>query len=307
MNDMTDEVILETKDLTKKYKSNTALNGINLKLNRGKVYGFIGKNGAGKTTFIRMITGLAFPTSGELLLFSKSEAKDLQNARRNIGALVEGPSLYPYMSAKENLKAQQIGLGIDDDNNIDKLLELVGLSDVGNKKSHNFSLGMKQRLGIAMSLVADPDFLIWDEPINGLDPEGIKELRILIDRLNKEKGKTLLISSHILGELENTATDFIIIDKGNIIEEISKKELLDKRKDYIYITTSDNNRAIYILKDEFPNLNIKIDEDYIHIENFDNIDKLSILLSKNQINIRGMQREKESLEDYVFAKIGERK
>ncbi|WP_273360264.1 ABC transporter ATP-binding protein [Anaerococcus octavius] len=300
---MTEEVIVETKNLTKKYKHNTALNNINLKLEKGKVYGFIGKNGAGKTTFIRMITGLAFPTSGELSLFGNSREKELQEARRKIGALVEGPSLYPFMSAKENLKAQQIQLGKEDEREIGELLDLVGLSGVGNKKARNFSLGMKQRLGIAMSLIGNPDFLIWDEPINGLDPEGIKEIRILIDDLNN-KGKTLLISSHILGELENTATDFIIIDKGNIIENISKDELLNKRREYIDIVTSDNSGAISILKNKFPNVSIYIEGDHLLIENFsENIDYLSTLLSENQINIREMRRERESLEDYVFAKI----
>lgn len=300
---MTEEVIVETKNLTKKYKHNTALNNINLKLEKGKVYGFIGKNGAGKTTFIRMITGLAFPTSGELSLFGNSREKELQEARRKIGALVEGPSLYPFMSAKENLKTQQIQLGKEDEREIDELLELVGLSGVGNKKARNFSLGMKQRLGIAMSLIGNPDFLIWDEPINGLDPEGIKEIRILIDALNK-KGKTLLISSHILGELESTATDFIIIDKGKIIENISKDELLNKRREYIDIVTSDNSGAISILKNKFSNVSIDIEGDHLLIENFsENIDYLSTLLSENQINIREMRRERESLEDYVFAKI----
>lgn len=300
---MTEEVIVETKNLTKKYKHNTALNNINLKLEKGKVYGFIGKNGAGKTTFIRMITGLAFPTSGELSLFGNSREKELQEARRNIGALVEGPSLYPFMSAKENLKTQQIQLGKEDEREIDELLDLVGLSGVGNKKARNFSLGMKQRLGIAMSLIGNPDFLIWDEPINGLDPEGIKEIRILIDALNK-KGKTLLISSHILGELESTATDFIIIDKGKIIENISKDELLNKRREYIDIVTSDNSGAISILKNKFSNVSIDIEGDHLLIENFsENIDYLSTLLSENQINIREMRRERESLEDYVFAKI----
>ena len=300
---MMEEAIIETKNLTKKYKHNTALNNINLKLEKGKVYGFIGKNGAGKTTFIRIITGLAFPTSGELSLFGNSREKELQEARRKIGALVEGPSLYPFMSAKENLKAQQIQLGKEDEREIGELLDLVGLSGVGNKKARNFSLGMKQRLGIAMSLIGNPDFLIWDEPINGLDPEGIKEIRILIDDLNK-KGKTLLISSHILGELENTATDFIIIDKGNIIENISKDELLNKRREYIDIVTSDNSGAISILKNKFPNVSIYIEGDHLLIENFsENIDYLSTLLFENQINIREMRRERESLEDYVFAKI----
>lgn len=300
---MTEEVILEARNLGKKYRQNAALHNINLKLYKGKVYGFIGKNGAGKTTFIRMITGLGFPTSGELFLFGKTGEDELQKARRNMGALVEGPSLYPFMTAKENLRTQQIQLGIEDECEIDELLELVGLNDVGNKKARHFSLGMKQRLGIAMSLVGNPDFLIWDEPINGLDPEGIREIRTLIDDLNKKEGKTLLISSHILGELENNATDFILIDSGNIVEEISKDELLNKRKDYVYIVTSNNSQALRIIKNEFPNIVIRTDEDHLLIENFNDVDALSVLLLENQINIRELRREKESLEDYVFTRV----
>lgn len=302
---MKDEILLEIKNLTKKYKNNTALDNVNLRILKGKVYGFVGKNGAGKTTLIRMITGLAFPSTGEIYIFGNKEQEDLQNARRKIGALVEGPTLYPFMTAKENLRSQQIQKGINDEHEIEEILKLVNLENTGKKKARNFSLGMKQRLGIGLSLVGNPDFLIWDEPINGLDPEGIKQIRELINHLNTNLNKTILISSHILEELENTVTDFILIDKGKIIETITKEELSKLKTESIYINTSDNEKTINIFKEKFPNIEINKENEFVCIKNFnDNIDLLSSLLADNKIQIREMKKERESLEDYVFERIG---
>lgn len=302
---MKDEILIEIKNLTKKYKNNTALDNVDLRILKGKVYGFIGKNGAGKTTLIRMITGLAFPTSGEISIFGNKGEKDLQNSRKKIGALVEGPTLYPFMTAKENLRSQQIQKGINDENEIEEILKLVNLENTGKKKIRNFSLGMKQRLGIGLSLVGNPDLLIWDEPINGLDPEGIKQIRELINHLNKDLNKTILISSHILEELENTVTDFILIDKGKIIETITKEELSKYKKEYIFVNTSDNEKAINIIEEKFSKIEINKDAEFICIKNFNyNIDLLSSSLTDNKIQIREMKKERESLEDYVFERIG---
>lgn len=302
---MKDEILLEIKNLTKKYKNITALDNVNLRIVNGKVYGFIGKNGAGKTTLIRMVTGLAFPSSGEISIFGNTEQKDLQYERRKIGALVEGPTLYPFMTSKENLRSQQIQKGINDENEIEEILKLVNLENTGKKKVRDFSLGMKQRLGIGLSLVGNPDFLIWDEPINGLDPEGIKQIRELINHLNKDLNKTILISSHILEELENTVTDFILIDKGKIIETITKEELSKYKKEYIFINTSDNEKAINIIEEKFSKIEINKDTEFICIKNFNyNIDLLSSSLTDNKIQIREMKKERESLEDYVFERIG---
>ena len=302
---MKDEILLEIKNLTKKYKNITALDNVNLRIVKGKVYGFIGKNGAGKTTLIRMVTGLAFPSSGEISIFGNTEQKDLQHERRKIGALVEGPTLYPFMTSKENLRSQQIQKGINDENEIEEILKLVNLENTGKKKVRDFSLGMKQRLGIGLSLVGNPDFLIWDEPINGLDPEGIKQIRELINHLNKDLNKTILISSHILEELENTVTDFILIDKGKIIETITKEELSKYKKEYIFVNTSDNERAINIIEEKFSKIEINKDAEFICIKNFNyNIDLLSSSLTDNKIQIREMKKERESLEDYVFERIG---
>ncbi|MBR4557311.1 MAG: ATP-binding cassette domain-containing protein, partial [Clostridiales bacterium] len=183
-----ESIVMETKGLSKKYRQTLALDNVNLKLEKGKIYGFIGQNGAGKTTLIRMITGLAFPTGGELQLWGKTGDKELQEQRKRIGSLIEGPALYPYMTARQNMEVQRIQRGIPDKSIIDKTLKLVGLSDTGNKKVRNFSLGMKQRLGIAVALLNTPEFLILDEPINGLDPAGIVDVRNLIKKLNKEYG-----------------------------------------------------------------------------------------------------------------------
>ena len=204
-----DSIILEAKGITKKYRQTLALDNVELKLQKGKIYGFIGQNGAGKTTFLRMVTGLAFPTSGELSLWGKTGEKGLQEQRKRIGCIIEGPALYPSMTAYQNLEVQRLQRGIPDKGIIDKTLKMVGLADTGRKKVRNFSLGMKQRLGIAIALLNTPEFLILDEPINGLDPQGIVDVRNLIKSLNKEYGMTIIISSHILEELYNTTTDFI--------------------------------------------------------------------------------------------------
>ena len=218
-------VVLEAQGITKRYRETLALDQVDLKLEKGRIYGFIGKNGAGKTTFLRMITGLSFPTEGSLTLWGKGGEKGLQEQRKRIGSLIETPALYPYMTAYQNMEVQRLQRGIPDKSVIEKTLKMVGLADTGKKKVRNFSLGMRQRLGIAIALINTPEFLVLDEPINGLDPAGMVEIRNLIKELNKEYGMTILISSHLLEELHNTATDFIFIDSGRIIEELTYEEL----------------------------------------------------------------------------------
>ena len=204
-------VILEAHDLTKEYRHTVALDHIDLKIEKGKIYGFIGQNGAGKTTFLRLVTGLAFPTSGTLSLWGKTVEKELQEQRKRIGCMIETPALFPTMTAYQNMEIQRIQRGIPDKAVIQKTLDMVGLKDTGKKAVRNFSLGMRQRLGIAIALLNTPEFLILDEPINGLDPAGIVEIRNLLKSLNKEYGMTILVSSHILEELYQTASEFILI------------------------------------------------------------------------------------------------
>lgn len=242
-------VILEAHDLTKEYRHTVALDHIDLKIEKGKIYGFIGQNGAGKTTFLRLVTGLAFPTSGTLSLWGKTVEKELQEQRKRIGCMIETPALFPTMTAYQNMEIQRIQRGIPDKAVIQKTLDMVGLKDTGKKAVRNFSLGMRQRLGIAIALLNTPEFLILDEPINGLDPAGIVEIRNLLKSLNKEYGMTILVSSHILEELYQTASEFILIDKGKIIEEISDRELNDRCKRHIAIKATDPQKALIVLEE----------------------------------------------------------
>lgn len=215
-------VVLRTNHLTKYYHHRPAVKDLSMTIHEGDIYGFIGKNGAGKTTLIRMITGLAAPSDGTILLFGSS---DLRTARKQIGTVIESPAIYPGMTARENLLVQYKLLGIKDESQADAILTLTGLKDTGSKKAKDFSLGMRQRLAIALALIGNPRFLVLDEPTNGLDPEGIKEIRDLILKLNKDRNITVLISSHILGELSKFATRYGIIHQGRLIDEFTEEQL----------------------------------------------------------------------------------
>lgn len=220
------EYVLTANALCKHYKNFKALNGLSMHVPKGGIYGFVGKNGAGKTTLIRLVCALQLPTSGSYTLYGvKNTDKEIVRARRRMGAIVETPAIYPDMTAEENLRQQYLILGLPSFEGCREILELTGLSDTGKKKARDFSLGMRQRLGIAVSLAGDPDFMILDEPVNGLDPQGIVEIRELILRLNRERQITFLISSHILDELSRLATDYGFIEGGRIIKEISAREL----------------------------------------------------------------------------------
>lgn len=219
------EYVLKTENLTKIYGKNKVVNAVNMHVRKGDIYGFIGKNGAGKTTFMRMVSGLASPTDGSMELF---ESTEIEMQRKRIGILIEDVGMYPNMTASENMEIVRRNFGITDKHVASEMLEFVGLGNVGNKKVKNFSMGMKQRLGIAISLVRNPDFLILDEPINGLDPSRIKEIRDLLLKLNREKQITILISSHILGELSKLATRYGIIQNGVLIEEFDAEELAER-------------------------------------------------------------------------------
>ncbi len=216
------DYVLETTNLTKRYKDFTALNGLNMRIPRDAIYGFVGRNGAGKTTLIRLICGLRSPTSGGYSLYGKKNTdRAIVRSRRRMGAVVETPSIYMDMTAAENICQQYRVLGMPSDDGLGALLNLVGLENTGSRKAKNFSLGMRQRLGIAVALAGSPDFLVLDEPINGLDPEGIIEMRELILKLNREHGITVLISSHILDELARLATHYGFIDGGRMVRELT--------------------------------------------------------------------------------------
>ena len=222
------ENILQTVGLTKKYRQQLAVDHVSMEIRKGDIYGFIGRNGAGKTTFMRMICGLARPNDGHLMLFGETGESNLQNSRKKIGSLIEQPALYQHMSVLQNLEIQQRYLGIHSKHardELEELMELVGLDGVGHKKAGKLSQGMKQRLGLAIALMGEPAFLILDEPYNGLDPIGVAELRTLLNKLNREKQMTILFSSHILSEMEQLATRYGFIYKGRLIRELSAQEL----------------------------------------------------------------------------------
>lgn len=300
-----EEYILKTTNLSKTYGTTRALSRVNIEMRQGEIYGLIGRNGAGKTTLLRMISGLGFPTEGEVYLFGK-DVNANGNLVERIGILVEAPGLYPDLTAYENLKLKCIAYGIDNVGYIESLLEQVDLADVGKKKVKKFSLGMKQRLGIALALVGEPDLLLLDEPINGLDPQGIIGVRDMLLRLNKEKGMTIMISSHILEELSKIATRFGIIHEGELIEEINKKELLEKTKDKLEITTDKVNRAVAILEDDLDIHNLKvIDDNTIYIyERIEESGDINSALLKSGAKVNSLSINRESLEEYFINLTG---
>ena len=233
------EVVLSVDGLYKKYGKNLVVNNASFQLEKGKIYGFIGQNGAGKTTIIRMLAGYARPSSGNISIFGNGTAKGLSDGRKKIGFIVENPALYKNMNAYENMDIQKKLYGIKNDRLTDELLALVGLANVGKRKVKNFSLGMRQRLAIAMALVINPEILVLDEPINGLDPMGIVEIRELLQKLNRERQITIIISSHILSELHQLATDYIFIHRGQIIKKLTQNELDRNCSSYVVLQAED--------------------------------------------------------------------
>lgn len=240
------EILLQTKALTKQYGHQKAVDNVDIHIKKGAIYGFIGRNGAGKTTCMRMIGGLAKPTSGEISMFGYS-GKDLSKVRSRVGCLIEAPGVYPNMTAKENIEMKCRLFGISKKGYAEGILDRVGLLNVGKKKTKNFSLGMKQRLGIGMALVGEPDLLVLDEPINGLDPQGIAEVRDTIQNLCAQQDMTVFISSHILEELSKLATDYGIINNGALLQEITREELLSKCSEKITLTVDNPNKAVPVL------------------------------------------------------------
>lgn len=300
------DMILRTNNLTKKYKEFTALDNVSITINKGDIYGLIGRNGAGKTTLMKIITTLTNPTSGEFELFGEGGSELTENKRR-IGSLIENPSFFPNLTAYENLKYYAIQKGMVDFKPIEESLQLVGLVDARNKKFKNFSLGMKQRLGIAFAILDHPDFIILDEPINGLDPIGISDLRDTFKRLNEEKNITILISSHILSELYAVASRFCILEKGSVVKELSKEELDIECSKCVVIQTDNLKKTATILEKELNTTNYKvIDKKEIRLyEHLDQISKISKALSKNDINILGLYETGITLEEYFKSVIKE--
>lgn len=298
------EYVLETNALEKRYKSFFALKGLTMHIPKGSIYGFVGRNGAGKTTLIRLICGLQQPTGGSFTLYgAKNTESKINNSRRRMGAVVESPSIYMDMTARENIRQQNLVLGIPSDNGIERLLKLVGLSDTGKKKAKNFSLGMRQRLGIAVALAGDPDFIVLDEPTNGLDPQGIIEIRELILKLNREHGITVLISSHILDELSRLATHYGFIDKGRMLREMSAEELESRCRKCTHIEVSDTKALARVLDEVGVEYSVT-DEFGADIYAPVLVTELVSALLRQGCTVRSIKEKDESLESFYMNLIG---
>ncbi|HIX99528.1 ABC transporter ATP-binding protein [Faecalicatena contorta] len=298
------EMLLQTRALTKQYGRHRAVDQVSMHIKKGAIYGFIGRNGAGKTTTLRMISGLASPTAGEIELFG-CRGRDLSRIRSRVGCLIEGPGLYGSMSARDNLKMKSMLLGVYKRGYEEELLDIVGLGGVGKKPVKRYSLGMKQRLGIALALVGEPDLLVLDEPINGLDPQGIAEVRDTVLKLNRERNMTILISSHILEELSKIATDYGIIHNGTLLQELTNEELMEKCSERLEVTLDDPERAVPVMD----RLGIKryqvADREHIYIfERLEESAALNMAFAKAGIPVRGISVTNEELETYFLKLTG---
>jgi len=297
------ETVLKLTNITKTYKGQKAVDNVSMTIQKGDIYGLIGKNGAGKTTLQRVITALTFADSGEIELFGQTSPTGLQKARKRIAGIIEGPAFYPNLSAAHNLEYYQRLKGIPDKNAIYKTLEVVGLSDVAKKKYKSFSLGMKQRLAIALSLLTSPDLLMLDEPINGLDPAGIVEMRELIKRLNEEYRTTILISSHILSELALVANRYGIIEQGKMIVELTQEELEEKCQKSLSIQTDDAAKAAAVIETSLDTTNYKIinDKEIRLYDYLTDVAEVNRQLVTNDVRVLSIQEVGDSLESYYMS------
>lgn len=294
------DCILNIENLNKKYRDNVALKNVNLSIKKGDICGFIGENGAGKTTLIRMITGLGQPDDGKIELFDETGKKNLLKQRKKIGCIIESPAMYSNMTARQNLEIIRVQRRIKEKQCIEEVLKIVKLDKTNNKKAKNFSLGMKQRLALAIALLGNPEFLLLDEPVNGLDPSGIIEFRELIKFLNKEKGITILISSHLLSELHLLATNYVFIHSGEIIEQISSEELNKRCKKHIALNVDDNDKTKDILQKELNINDFEIDSNgtFKIYTDSNKAKEISSFLFKNNIGIEQINIKSDDLENY---------
>lgn len=303
------ETIFAAQNLTKQYKQTLALDSVNMTVKRGDIYGFVGENGAGKTTLIRILAGLAAQTGGEISLFGANEAGRLPEQRKRMGGIVESPAFYPDLNAVENMEICRLQRGIPGKDCIMQTLQTVNLTDTGKKKAKHFSLGMKQRLGLAMALMSAPEFLILDEPVNGLDPAGIVEFRELLKKLNRERSLTILISSHILSELYQLATRYGFIHKGKMVEQITIDELDEKCKKHLYILVDDAPKAATVLETDLRTKKFEVLPNHaIRLYDFlDRSGEVSKALFSNGVTVSEISAKGDNLEDYYMSLIGGRR
>lgn len=300
------ETVIRTQNISKKYRNKFAVDNVNINIKQGDIYGLVGKNGAGKTTLLKMISGLSLPNSGKLEIFGQTSEADLNKARSRTGCVIESPNFYPYLSARKNLEYYRIQRGIPGKECVERALKNVGLTDIGNKKFKNFSLGMKQRLGLALAIMGSPDLLILDEPINGLDPIGIVEFREILKKLNRERNTTILISSHILGELSQLATTYGFIDDGRLIQEISSKDIEEKCRHHLLVKVNDTGKASVIIEKELDCTDYNVlNDNKIRIYKFvDTPETVTQALVENGVMVSAVNQCGANLEDYFIDLIG---
>jgi len=303
------ETILQTRNVTKKYGGKAAVANVSMNIKKGDIYGLIGRNGAGKTTLMRLIAALSSADNGEIELFGKTTAAGLNESRRRMGCVIETPALYPNLTAVQNLEYYRILRGIPDKNIIEKALKTVSLTDTGKKKFKNFSLGMKQRLGVALALLNNPDFIILDEPINGLDPMGIVEMRETFKKLNHEHGITIMISSHILSELSMTATRYGIINDGKLIKELTNDELKEQCQRCLSVIVDETAKAVTIIETELNTTKYKVinDKEIRIYDYLDNPSEVTFRLNSGGVRVSSLSEIGDNLEDYFISLVGEGK
>lgn len=298
--------VIRVSNLTKIYGHKRVLNGVNVTLEKGQIYGLVGKNGVGKTTLMRILTGLTFKADGDYSLFGAREEKELLDACHRVGTMIETPAFYPYMTARQNLEYYRIQRGIVDKNRVEEVLEEVGLTDTGKKQFKNFSLGMKQRLGLALALLGSPELLILDEPINGLDPEGIVEFRNVLKRLNVEKNITMMISSHILTELSSIATCYGFMKDGKMVEEISAEDLESKCKACVEVAVSDVKKVTSLLETKLQCTKYEVlPQNHIRVyDYYEDPSVLSDLIVLNGVKLNLLEVKSTDLENYFLELLG---
>lgn len=299
------EAVFATEYLCKEYRHTVALRDVSITIPRGQIYGLIGENGAGKTTLLRILCGLTRPTRGRLLLFGAADAARQSEMRRRMGCLVDGPALYADLTAWQNLKVQCLQRGLNEAD-IAPTLQLVGLKDTGSKPAGKFSLGMRQRLGLAVALLGKPEFLVLDEPLNGLDPMGIQELRHLLEKLNREQGMTILLSSHILSELHQLATSYGILHNGQLLEQLTAEELDARCSKYLLVRTDNDRRAVDILRKMFPEAICQATVEGLRLSPLGNeaAATASGVLMENGLHVQELAVRSEGLEAYFTALVG---
>ncbi|WP_338753045.1 ABC transporter ATP-binding protein [Bacillus sp. FJAT-52991] len=298
--------VLKINNLTKSYHGVNVLHDVSVTLEAGRIYGLIGRNGAGKSTLMKIVSGLSYPTSGNIELFGHTGEKALQVERKRLGCMIEHPSFTPNMTAKENLTRHRMMRGIPNKEVEDELLELVGLVNTGKKKAKNFSLGMKQRLGIAIALLGSPEFLILDEPTNGLDPVGVVEIRNLLKKLSEERQMTILISSHNLPELYQVATDYIIINDGEIKQVLTLEQLDECCKHHLLISCNESEKLVSVLEMELHTTNYKVMPDKT-VKLYDYLnekERVSRVLFENGLVVTNLSNEGDTLENYFLSVVG---